>query len=233
MGEFSRNADPLVDELRPAAVALTPALERLNTLAPELRRLVTVIGPLTRASRAGLPALDEFLARSVPFLAAVKPYLGNLVSVISYLDSYRRELAGFFASSAAATQAQGSTADGSLLHYLRISNPINPESLTPYAKRPYTNRSNPYLAPGGYLSLLKGLPVFGTYLCTDNPLPTVSTTLDATETSVAGTMLTVRQLVQDYFYTANPSGPSCRGQASLGKATTGQSSSFPTLKPLP
>jgi hypothetical protein len=106
--------------------------------------------------------------------------------------------------------------------------------LTPYQQRPLTNRSNPYLAPGAYLDLLKrGLPVFGTYLCTDHPLPTLSPTLNTTETSVAGTMLSVGQLVAKYYYTADPSGPACRAQSPLGRTTTGSDTTFPTLKALP
>jgi phospholipid/cholesterol/gamma-HCH transport system substrate-binding protein len=231
---FSANTKPLVDELHPAAAQLTPALRTLNTLAPELRTLVQDVGPLTRASRTGLPALRTFLTRSVPFLTALKPYLGNIVPVINYLDDYRHELAGFFANSAAATQARATASRGQVLHYLRISNPINPEVLMPYQQRPSTNRSNPYLAPGAYLDLLKkGLPVFGTYLCTDHPLPTLSPSLSTTATSVAGTMLTLGQLVAKYYYTADPSGPACTAQSPLGKTTTGTDSTFPTLKALP
>ncbi len=233
VGAFAGTTKPLIDELHPAAVQLTPALKSLNTLAPELRRLVTVVGPLTRASRTGLPALQRFLTKSVPFLTAVKPYLGNLVPVINYLDDYRRELAGFFANSTAATEARATASRGQVLHYLRVANPINPEALTPYAKRPYTNRSNAYLAPDTYLDLLKGLPVFARYLCTDHPLPTLSPSLNATTTSVAGTVLTLGQLVQQYYYTANPSGPACHAQEPLGKATTGQPSTFPHLTALP
>jgi phospholipid/cholesterol/gamma-HCH transport system substrate-binding protein len=233
VGAFSQTTKPLVDELRPAAAQLTPTLRSLNTLAPELRTLVQDVGPLTRASRTGLPALRTFLTRSVPFLAALKPYLGNIVPVINYLDDYRRELAGFFANSAAATQARESTEYG-VLHYLRVSNPINPEVLMPYAKRPSTNRSNPYIAPGAYLDLIKkGLPVFGTYLCTANALPTLSPSLDASTTSVAGTVLTLGQLVSKYYYTADPAGPACQAQSPLGRTTTGADTIFPSLKALP
>jgi phospholipid/cholesterol/gamma-HCH transport system substrate-binding protein len=232
LSAFSTTAKPLVDELHPAAVALTPALRSLNTIAPELRTLVQDVGPLTRAANLGFPALRRFLARSVPFLGALKPYLGNLVPVINYLETYRRELAGFFANSAAATQAKA-TASRGVLHYVRMSNPISPDVLMPFQKRPETNRSNPYLEPGGYLKLLKGLPVFGSYLCTQNPLPSLSSSLNATTTSVTGTMLTIGQLVQQYYYTADPSGPACTSQTPLGKTTTGQNSVFPSLKALP
>jgi phospholipid/cholesterol/gamma-HCH transport system substrate-binding protein len=230
---FARTTKPLIDELHPAAVALNPVLQGLAVLAPELRSLLVDIAPLTRASRAGFPALQRFLTDSVPFLTALTPYLGNLVPVIDYIESYRREIAGFFANSTATTQGRLAGAYGSPLHYVRVSNPINPELLANYQQRPSTNRSNPYLAPGGYLSLLRGLPVLGSYLCTSHPLPSIGASLSATTTSVTGTVLTLAQLLQRYYYTSDPGGPLCVAQPSLGAQTTGQAQTFPQLQPLP
>jgi len=230
---FSQATKPLVDELRPSAVLLTPVLQGLAVLAPELESLFVDVGPLARATKAGFPALQRFLTESVPFLVALKPYLGNLVPVINYINDYRREIAAFFANSTATTQAIAGSAYGGNLHYLRISNPINPELLTAYSRRPSTNRSNPYLQPGGYLKLLQGLPVFGGYLCTDHPLPAFGSSLSASTTSVTGTVLTLAQLLQEYYYTSDPSGPPCTAQRSLGAQTTGQDQAFPQLQPLP
>jgi hypothetical protein len=39
--------------------------------------------------------------------------------------------------------------------------------------------------------------------------------------------------VQDYYITADPSGPACKAQAPLGRSTTGQNRAFPTLSALP
>ena len=230
---FADTTKPLIDELRPAAVQLTPVLKGTTTLAPELRNLLTDVAPLTRASAAGFPALGQFLNESVPFLVRLKPYLGQLVPVIEYIESYRTEIAGFFANSAATTQGQLSAAQGGNAHYIRISNPLNPELLTTYAKRPDSNRTNPYIAPGGYNALLKGLRSFGSYLCTSNPLPTFGSSLSQTTTSVTGTVLTLAQLLAQYYYTSTPGGPPCQAQSSLGAATTGQAQSFPHLQPLP
>jgi phospholipid/cholesterol/gamma-HCH transport system substrate-binding protein len=231
---FAQTTKPLIDELHPAAVQLSPALKSVDRLAPELKTLFTDVGPLTTASRTGFPALRRFLDQSVPFLTAIKPYLGNIVPVINYLNVYRRELAGFFANSTATTQARAPASGNRDLHYLRISNPINPEVLTPFAKRPETNRTNPYLGPGGYNELRTGLKTFGTYLCTQNPLPPLSAALDdpSTATSIAGTMLTLGEVVRKFLITSDPSGPPCTAQAPLGKQTTGQSGTFPSLKPL-
>lgn len=221
---FARTTKPLIDELRPAAVQLSPALQGTAVLAPELRSLLVNIGPLTAAAKTGIPALERFLSQSVPWLVRAKPYLGGLVPVIDYVNTYRRELAGFFANSTATTQATSlNAAQTKAFHYLRISNPINPETLTTYQTRLSSNRGNPYIAPGGYGRLVSGLQVFGGYLCRTNPLPSVGSTILSSLAAVVNT---------DYF-TTNPGGPTCQGQAPLGPLTTGQLQAFPHLNPLP
>jgi phospholipid/cholesterol/gamma-HCH transport system substrate-binding protein len=234
---FAATTKPLVDELRPAAVQLSPALESTAVLAPELRSLLVNVGPLTAASKAGVPAFERFLDDTVPLLGRLTPYLGGLVPVIDYINVYRREIAGFFANSTAASQGtQSGISTSKLLHYALISNPVNPEVLTVYQRRLSSNRANPYLTPGGY-NLLSGLPVFGSYLCTNNPQPTFGAPLYAQQTQItSGSKLqtiSVAQLLQTYYYTANPAGPPCKGQATLGPATTGQLQAFPHLTPLP
>jgi phospholipid/cholesterol/gamma-HCH transport system substrate-binding protein len=224
VNQFATTTKPLIDELRPAAGPLSSALEASVTFAPELRDLMVNIGPLTQASKTGVPAFEKFLDDTVPWLTRLTPYLGNLVPVIDYINTYRREIAGFFANSAAATQAtQGNVLQTKQLHYLRISNPVNPEVLTNYQKRLESNRGNPYLVPGGYTKLLSGLPVFGGYLCTTTPQPTIGPTIPAN----------LQQILRDVYFTSSPGGPPCKAQGSLGAATTGQQQSFPQLKPLP
>jgi phospholipid/cholesterol/gamma-HCH transport system substrate-binding protein len=221
---FAVTTKPLVDELRPAAVQLTPTLKSLAILAPELKSLLVNIGPLTRASKTGVPAFERFLDDSVPLLTRAKPYLGGVIPVLNYINTYRREIAAFFANSTAADEATAPAAVGQkLLHYVRISNPVNPETVTDYAHRPSTNRGNPYLVPNGYQSLVAGLPVFGSNLCTSNPPPSIGPTIPA---SLAATLSST-------YYTADPSGPPCKAQALLGQATTGQSQAFPQLQAIP
>jgi phospholipid/cholesterol/gamma-HCH transport system substrate-binding protein len=232
-GRFAANTKPLIDELHPAAARLDPALRSVARLTPQLQTLIDQIPPLSSAGKTGLPSLGSFLTEGVPFLRQLKPFLGQLDPVIGYIDSYRRDLAGFFANGAAASQA---TTSGGLssasVHYVRVEAPISPDALTPFQTRPYPDRSNPYLVPGGYSKLSTGLPVFGSYLCTDTALPTVSPTLTST-TSVGNSVLTLQQVVQQYYFTSNPSGPACKPQAQLGNVTTGQTQSFPHLKPRP
>jgi phospholipid/cholesterol/gamma-HCH transport system substrate-binding protein len=221
---FATTAKPLIDELRPAAVQLSPALKQLVVFAPELRNLVVDVGPLDRASKTGIPALERFLDASVPLLVRIKPYLGGVVPVFNYLNTYRREIAGFFANSTANTQATAPALESSkLLHYVRISNPLNPETLVAYQHRLSSNRTNAYMAPGGYSQLTSGLSVFGSYLCTSAALPSIGPAIDSTLTSV----------LQNDYYTSTPGGSPCLSQAPLGLTTTGESQSFPHLTPLP
>jgi phospholipid/cholesterol/gamma-HCH transport system substrate-binding protein len=226
---FAAATKPLIDELRPAAVQLTPALEALKALAPELRTALRYLGPLTSASRNGVPALVSFLNQTKPLLDRLTPYLGGVVPVLDYIDAYRREVAAFFANGTASTGATAQNiAQTKLLHYVRVSSPVNPESLTAYAHRPYSNRSNPYLAPGGYSQLRTGLPVFGRYLCTRNPLPTIG-----------GLTGAFASILQSVYYTAHPGGPPCQAQVPLGttiaKLTglSGLRPTFPQLQSLP
>ena len=224
VARFAQTTKPLIDEFQPAAEQLSPALQESVALAPELRGVLVNIGPLTAAAKTGIPALEQFLTDSVPWLVRTKPYLGGLVPVIDYVNTYRHELAAFFANSTATTQATAFNATQTkTLHYLRISNPINPETLATYQNRLDSNRGNPYMAPGGYGSLLSGLRVFGDYLCTNNSQPVIGPTILSPLSSV----------VQDNYYTQNPGGPPCRGQAPLGTLTTGQLQSFPHLVALP
>jgi virulence factor Mce-like protein len=221
---FAITTKPLVDELRPAAVQLTPTLKAVAVLAPQLKSLLTNLGPLTQASKAGIPAFERFLDDSVPLLTRAKPYLGGVIPVLDYINTYRREVAAFFANSTASDQATLPAAvGGKLLHYVRISNPVNPETLTDYSHRLSTNRGNPYLVPGGYTALLGGLPVFGSYLCTSSPPPAIGPTIPSALAAV----------LSSTYYTADPSGPPCKAQQPLGGVTTGQLQAFPQLQPIP
>jgi virulence factor Mce-like protein len=222
--QFAITTKPLVDELRPAAVQLSPALQSVAVLAPELNTLLVNVGPLTSASKAGVPAVQQFLNASVPLLTRLTPYLGGVIPVVNYINTYRREVAAFFANGTVATQATLPAAvSRKQTHYVRVSSPLNPETLTNYSHRLISNRGNPYLVPGGYSALVSGLPVFGSYLCTSYPQPTIGPTISAALAAV----------LEAVYYTADPSGPVCKAQPLLGAATTGQLQAFPQLQPIP
>ena len=172
--EFSRNTNPLITQLRPAARELSPTLIDLRGLAPDLKGLFRDLGPLIRVSRRGLPAVRRILDDTTPLLGQLEPFLRNLNPMLDYLGLYKREIVTFFANDSASTQAVDRPPGAKTpVHYLRTANPLNPENLSVYPARIVSNRSNPYTAPGGYATL--PLKVFGTYLCGTAKVPELVT----------------------------------------------------------
>ncbi len=229
---FARDTDPLIDQLRPAARELSPTLVDLAALAPDLRGLFRDLDPLVRVSRRGLPATEQVLDNTRPLLARLDPFLRQLTPIVDYLGLYRREIAGFFANDSAVTQATGpgqSVSDQ--VHYLRTQNPTNPENMAGYSGRLATNRSNPYIAPGGYDKLrTEGhLEVFGTHLCTTRAVPN--------EPAPSDPWLPADLIAAiSYFTWGGPenrgAAPPCDPQAPLGRLV-GASGAYPALQPLP
>jgi len=154
LDRFARNANPVVSNLRPAARQLSPTLVDLGALAPDLRAFFRDLNPLITASKAGLPATTRVLNDLRPVLGQLDPFLRNLIPFTDFIQPYRRELTAFFANSAAATQATDAPGNGSRkVHYLRTSNPVNPETLAVYPRRIGTNRPNAYHLPGDFARL--------------------------------------------------------------------------------
>jgi phospholipid/cholesterol/gamma-HCH transport system substrate-binding protein len=252
---FASQTKPLVDELKPAAVQLSRAIEASGKLAPKLQAVLVGLGPLTRAAQTGIPALQAFLNVSAKsgsgaaksLFAGLTPYLGQLIPIFDYLGAYRSELAAFFANSAASTEGVAPSFGNTklLLHYARSSAPLSPEELTPQRVRPYSNRSNAYEVPGGANSLSgktnvlgTALDVFGTYLCTaqaSHPLASIPT--------ITGSVKYQSEL--PLFYGGEAANevptPACKAQtrlsealsASLGAGRAPSSGFYPHLKPLP
>jgi hypothetical protein len=107
------------------------------------------------------------------------------------------------------------------LHYLRTSNPLNPENLAIYPKRISSNRSNPYVAPLGYKTL--PIKVFGTYTCTNNQIPPLAP--DAGSIISPGLV----SLVNEFAYNnGNVVSPPCDPQTPLGELV-GQSGVYPHI----
>jgi phospholipid/cholesterol/gamma-HCH transport system substrate-binding protein len=231
LSEFAELTDPLVTQLRPAARELSPTLISLKGLAPDLRGLFKDLNPLIKVSRTGLPALERSLNDTKPLLARLEPFLRNLQPVFSYLGLYKREIAAFFALDAAATQVTDRPPGSSRpLHYLRTTNPLNPENLAAYPRRLPSNRSNPYVEPGGSDQLRGGLPVFGRYLC--------EIAGPASFLGPVGPLLPaeLRGLLEQFAFAGSTTGavpaPACREQAPLGRVV-GQSGRYPNLQPIP
>jgi phospholipid/cholesterol/gamma-HCH transport system substrate-binding protein len=167
---FATNTNPLITQLRPAARELSPTLIDLGKLAPELRDFFIGFRKAASKAKPGFPALRDILDDELPpFLTDLDPFLRNLTPLVQVVRMYRQDVTAFLGNVAAASQSKRSApespANGELVHYLRTSPPLGPESVAGYPNRLRVNRSNPYIQPGGYLTLASGLASFETSQC--------------------------------------------------------------------
>ena len=169
LAEFARDTDPLVTQLRPAARELSPTLRDLGALAPDLEALFRELNPLITASRTGFPAAERILEDARPLIAQLDPAMRQVTPLLEFIGLYKRELTAFFANTVAGTQAK----DPSGVHYLRTTNPLNPENLAVYPRRIGSNRPNAYAKPGNFDQLRRGLPVFENRHCSSG-VPTIT-----------------------------------------------------------
>jgi virulence factor Mce-like protein len=188
LDEFARETDPLVTQLRPAARELSPTLAELEAIAPDLRNFLHELGPLIDASKNGFPAAEKTLEDLRPLIAQLDPATGQLAPAVEFIGRYKRELTSFFANTTAATQAKDNN-----IHYLRTSNPLNPENLAAYPRRLPSNRPNPYAHPGSFDALRQGMPVYEDRQCnaanlipsvTNVPLEAVNEVVNAVPTAI-------------------------------------------------
>src|ERR687894_229934 len=255
LSQFARDTDPLVTQLRPAARELSPTLQDLSALAPDLKGFFQDLGPLIDASERGFPAAERVLEDLRPLLGQLDPALRQVNPVLDYLGLYKPELTAFFANTTAATQATTVGSRGPI-HYLRTTNPLNPENLAVYPKRLPTNRTNPYTLPGHFDQIREGLPSYETRHCTNGPIPTISNVpsqvvpptlpdlglpIDVPslvpDTDVVNGLFSYSQsLINDVVRFAFPNGmgtsgiaPPCRQQPKF--EISGEQTQFPHLKP--
>jgi phospholipid/cholesterol/gamma-HCH transport system substrate-binding protein len=257
LAAFARTANPLVTQLRPAARQLSPTLQETAALAPDLEALFRNIDPLVTASERGLPAITRFNDELHPLLGETDEPLRQLNPILGFVGAYPKELTAFFANVAASTQATtGVGADA--VHYLRTTNPANPENLAVYPRRIGTNRPNPYQFPGAFARLAAGLPQYETRQCgrgvptlVTQPLPAgavpppptlipsipgLPPVVPPVVPNVDPTTLIPAPLaanIQHFFYGTTPGGnvaaPPCRGQAPYD--VQGERTQFPHVKP--
>jgi phospholipid/cholesterol/gamma-HCH transport system substrate-binding protein len=254
--QFAVDTDPLVTQLRPAARELSPTLEALGALAPDLEAFFSESNALIDASVAGFPAAERILRDLTPLLGQVDPVLRQLNPMLDFIGPYKSELTAFFANTVAATQA-ATVAGGRPLHYLRTSNPFNPENLAVYPRRIGTNRTNAYTKPRAFDKLAKAkVRSYETRQCgrliptlTNTPSPVGTPTLPQlsipttvppavpwTEGVVDGLFSYSQELfddIQEFAYTgaANNTGPAppCIQQGPF--TVQGESSQYPRVKP--
>jgi ABC-type transporter Mla subunit MlaD len=231
LGDFADRTDPLVTQLRPAARELSPTLQGVEDLAPDLRGLLEDLGPAITASREGLPATERLLDQLTPFLGATDPVLRQLNPMLRFAGRYPREINAFLANSTAATQATSTPSSGGApLHYLRTTNPLNPENLATYPSRLGSSRTNAYAQPGVFDELAQGLPSFDGRHCGRPNVPTVGE-VDESSQSIVSQVL--REQVIRFAFAGNNEGsvpaPPCREQPPFD--VDGRISKFPQVAP--
>ena len=220
---FAHDTNPLVTQLRPAARELSPTLQELGDLAPDLKGLFEDLNPLIDASKTGLPAFNDFLDELHPLLANLDAPLRQLNPPLQNIAAYKNELGPFLANSAAATQA--TTREGNVrVHYLRTSNPANPENLAVYPRRIASNRPNPYEFPDAFKSLAAGLPSYETRHCSSGPVPTLVPLPSLIPSALAAN-------VQTFFFgtTGTVAAPACKQQGKFSFG--GEVTQYPHVNP--
>jgi phospholipid/cholesterol/gamma-HCH transport system substrate-binding protein len=222
---FAHDTNPLVTQLRPAARELSPTLQELGDLAPDLKGLFEDLNPLIDASKTGLPAFNDFLDELHPLLANFDAPLRQLNPPLQGVAAYKNELSAFFPNAAASTQA--TTREGNTrVHYLRTTNPTNPENLAVYPRRLASNRANAYQFPNAFRSLATGLPSYETRQCGFGPTPTL-----ASNPALIPPALEAN--VKTYFFNGTPgsatAAPACRQQGSFPFG--GEVTQYPHVNP--
>jgi virulence factor Mce-like protein len=232
VNRFQVVADPLIDQLRPAARELGPTGRSLAKLAPDLNGLFSDLGPLITASRAGIPAAIRIISDARDILAQLDPWLRSANPAFQMLSDYRRELVALIANLTGASQAQSLSSDRKhILKYFRGGPTLNPEALAVYPTRRNGNRSSVYGPPN--TNTAPEDIRFRTWQgagCKTGPGPKlapegVGVPLDAA----------LRQLVQTYMIDGDDVAPTCSygPQASYGAkgANYPPSRTYPYLLP--
>jgi virulence factor Mce-like protein len=166
---FSQNANPLIDQLHPAARELSEVLIETSRVAPDFNTFFASFRKLAKRSTRALPALRALLRVDLPpLLGELTTWLPDLTAIVTAGQRYRREITSFLGNAMAISQAASPVPEnaGQPLHYLRTEALLSPEAFSVYpTNRLVMNRSNPYVAPGTAESVASGLPSFPIDAC--------------------------------------------------------------------
>ena len=166
LDEFQAETRPLVQELLPVANDISPTLDSIRRVSPNLESLFRNLDPLIDASRKGLPALESFIGPEGvrPVLDALDPFLSNLNPALRYLAVYRKSAADFLTGPGAALSGSLEPQPGqpAARHYLKQLAYNSSEVLSIYPTRLPQNRGNAYFPPE-YLNGPVGLPERGIF----------------------------------------------------------------------
>jgi virulence factor Mce-like protein len=154
---FSKNTDPLVNDLKPVADRLAPTVKDLNGLAPNLQTLFqSKLPPLIAAARPNLPNGARFLRGASPLMDGLHTFFPELNPILSFTNFDQAVLANFLSAGGSATRYQiDPPLNGAPLDTLSQFGIINQRSLGLQTKVPAYDRGNAYLAPNAYTRAAK------------------------------------------------------------------------------
>jgi ABC-type transporter Mla subunit MlaD len=152
---FGQKAQPVVEQLQPAATQMLPAFDR-------------ILG--------NLPALFDAFQ---PFLRNANPMVDHIGKSRREVTAF---FANTAAASQARSLPDVIPGAHAAVHYLRTSQGLTPESLTFYPRPLGSTRLNPYPKPGSLDELASGLSILGTGDCAG---PEISPPSDAAPSELA------------------------------------------------
>ncbi|MEA2480052.1 MAG: phospholipid/cholesterol/gamma-HCH transport system substrate-binding protein, partial [Thermoleophilaceae bacterium] len=100
---FSRNTQPLIEDLQPVADDLAPTIRDVSNLSPDLEALFRNLPPVIRASTRDLPQAQRFLRGAIPVFAGLHQFLPELNPILSFANFDQQVLAGFVTNGSLAT----------------------------------------------------------------------------------------------------------------------------------
>ncbi|MGH2979287.1 MAG: MlaD family protein [Solirubrobacterales bacterium] len=231
---YAVNTDPLMRRLRPVGTQLSNLFVNAGKLAPDFKGFFVGLNRLIPASRRGLPAQSRFLDQTRDVLAQLDPFLRNINPFLRFLGQYRREIAAMLANDTAVTQATDQIGQDRV-HYLRLTSPVNPQSLATYPRPQGWFRGNPYYKPGTYDQLRQGLPVFNGERCGATGYPTISPTNLAAEfrDRIILYVMNGGRTVATPCREQGPFTNADKGAPSLTPPASGEATDYPRVRPDP
>jgi virulence factor Mce-like protein len=148
---FSRNTDPLVNDLKPVADDLGPTVRDLGALAPDLETFFRRLPPVIKDSNTDLPAAATYIRGARPVFKGLHVFLPQLNPILSYWNFDQDRIAHFISANGVADHynvaPQASGVPGYALGQFGIN---NEQSIMLRTERPQHERGNAYLSPNAY-----------------------------------------------------------------------------------
>ena len=148
---FSRDTQPLVEQLQPVADDLAPTIRDVSALAPDLEQLFVDLRRVIPTAVRDLPEGQRFLRGVEPVLDALHPFLQELNPILSYANFDQTILAGFVTNASLAFNLDldrpGEREDGVFDYVLQQFGVINETSLQTNVTRPDYDIGNSYPEP--------------------------------------------------------------------------------------